>query len=321
MSPRSTAKPEPNPVAKRPILRVTRYDLVFASLLAIVLGTLVIVLVLTLLWISNRLPKPELAAAMELVEMPGGSPEGFAGETGLDVDSPGDISEDPSLGEDPLLSELPDEGLPAEESFDAIVNSADAAVQSAQQVTQNLEVGTVSTGSGGSSTGSGRKALGLGPGKSGFPREQRWFVRFSEGGTLGEYSRQLDYFGIELGALLPGGRMIYLSDVNSDRPKVREATSGADENRLYMTWQGGERRKADIALFRKAGADIGGAIVFHFYPPQTEAMLARLERDYRNRPADQIRRTYFVVRRTGSGFEYAFEVTRQTYFTPGSSGR
>jgi hypothetical protein len=160
----------------------------------------------------------------------------------------------------------------------------------------------------------------MGPGKSGFPREQRWFVRFSEGSTLNEYARQLDFFGIELGALLPGGRMVYLSDVTSDRPKVREATSGADEQRLYMTWQGGERRKADLELFRKAGVDIAGGIVFHFYPPATEAMLARLERDYRNRPADQIRRTYFVVRPGAAAGQYAFEVTRQSYFTPGAAG-
>ena len=144
------------------------------------------------------------------------------------------------------------------------------------------------------------------------PREQRWFVRFGDRGTLSEYARQLDFFGIVLAALLPGGKMVYISQLSKAKPKTRTVTSGSNEKRMYMTWQGGGRRKTDLELFQKVGINVGSGLIFHFYPNKTELMLARLERDYRKRPIKQIRRTYFVVRRKRSAYE--FVVARQSYF-------
>ena len=106
--------------------------------------------------------------------------------------------------------------------------------------------------------------------------------------------------------------MVYLSNLSKDPPTKRTSTTGADETRLYMTWQGGGRRKADVEFFTKAGVDVFDAILFHFYPPETEALLARLEREFANRPVDQIRRTYYVVSPERGG--YQFKVTRQSYF-------
>ena len=54
-----------------------------------------------------------------------------------------------------------------------------------------------------------------------------------EYGLAGEFF----YFKIELGALLRNGKMVYLSNVSSEKPTSRTATSGEDEKRLYMTWQ------------------------------------------------------------------------------------
>ena len=113
-------------------------------------------------------------------------------------------------------------------------------------------------------------------------------------------------------ALLPGGKLTYLSNLSADKPQLRTADSGAGEDRLYFTWQGGGRRMADIELFKKAGVDVGTAPIFHFYPQQAEEQLARLEVDYRKRSTRDIRRTYYSVEPRGPSFQ--FVVTRQAYF-------
>ncbi len=135
-------------------------------------------------------------------------------------------------------------------------------------------------------------------------------MRFAEQSNLNEYARQLDYFGIEFGAVVDG-RMVYVSKLSSPRPTVRTSAGGANEKRLYMTWQGGARKQADLQIFRKAGIEVGSGLMFHFYPKQTEDKLARLELDYRKRVAREIRRTYFAVNRTDDGYE--FKVEHQTY--------
>jgi len=144
------------------------------------------------------------------------------------------------------------------------------------------------------------------------PREQRWFVRFGDRDSLDGYAKQLDAFGIELGALVPGGSIVFLSQMSTKNPKKRTVNTGKGESRLYMTWQGGSRREADIQLFRRIGVNAAGGVIFHFYPKKTEQQLARLEFNHAQRSADQIRRTYFVVRRKGP--DYEFVVTKQSYF-------
>lgn len=79
-----------------------------------------------------------------------------------------------------------------------------------------------------------------------------------------------------------------------------------------MTWQGGTRQRADLQIFRKANINVGAGTIFHFYPPKIESMLARLERDFKNKPVTQIRRTYFIVRLNNGAYE--FLVSRQIYF-------
>jgi len=130
--------------------------------------------------------------------------------------------------------------------------------------------------------------------------------------NLDEYARQLDFFGIEFGAIVDG-KLVYLSKLASPSPIVRTAAGGADEKRLYMTWQGGSRKQADLQLFQKAGIAVGNGVIFQFYPKDTEDRLARLELAYRSRRANDIRRTYFTVQRIAGGGGYEFTVAHQTY--------
>jgi len=285
---------------KPPVITVTQYDKVAAGLIAIVVGLGLTVLALSVLWATNR-PAPRMEAVpVELIELPGGSLDGTPDET-LKVESPADVSDDPSVSENEQETEIV-------EMKEVVLELSD---QMAEIASEQYETEVEDSGKAGSATGTGRQALGMGDGVSGLPREQRWYVRFSDQGSLNQYASQLDFFGIELGALLPSGEIVYVSNLAASSPTKRVTKSGKNEQRLYFTWNGGQRRQADFKLFQKVGVNASGAIIFHFYPKNTENLLAQLELKYANRKYDEIRRTYFVVRSNGRGYE--FVVTRQTY--------
>lgn len=293
---------EPKPVSTSPVLKETGFDLGMASIIAGVFGLVALFVWLTVVWMTNRPPEIDTTVPVELVEMPGGVEDGLPDDS-LKVESPEDVSDDPSLAE--FESDEPE----VEEMLDNVLELADQANNQAQE---QFEQDIRNAGKVGSATGTGRRPLGAGPGERGLPREQRWFISFAQGGTLAQYAAQLDFFGIELGALLPDGRLIYLSKLTQAVPKSTIKTSGKDEKRLYMTWNGGSLKQGDVQLFRKANIDVTGGILFHFYPKKTEQMLARLELEAAGRPVAEIRRTYFVVRQKSPGYE--FVVTRQTFF-------
>jgi hypothetical protein len=286
-----------------PVLRETLYDRVSSWTIALFAGLAVMCFSVVALWITSRLPKPPQAVPVEMVELPGGVEDGSPDET-LRVDSP-----EPETP-DAAPAEMPAEQTEIAETLETVVELSESATQ---QVQQQFDTGVQNTGKAGSAKGTGKKGLGIGPGIGGLPREQRWFVRFGDRAGVDQYAKQLEFFGIELGALLPDGRLAYLSKLTDPVPTVRYAAGGAGEQRLYMTWQGGERRGADVDLFRRANVEVRpDTVIFHFYPKKTESMLAQLELGYRGRPLKQIRRTYFAVEGAERG--YQFVVVRQVYF-------
>jgi len=289
-----------------PVLRVTSYEQVSSGLIASISVLIVIVGVLGFAWFATRTKPEPPAIPVEFVEFPGGSEDGSVDET-LRVDSP--LPEIPDASPGDVVSDTSE----IEQSLDTVVDLAqDVATQEVMtlQTERQFGLGTQNAGKPGSASGTGRRALGSGPGLRGFPREQRWYVRFSEQQSLDEYAKQFDFFGIEIGAIV-GGKLMYVSKLSSPQPQVRTSTSGADEKRLYMTWQGGSRKQADLQLFRRAGIEVGTGAIFHFYPKPAEDQLARLEFEFKKRQAADIRRTYFAVVRADKG--YAFNVERQTY--------
>lgn len=308
-----------------PQIALTQHDKVSSGLLAVcmLLGTLTVLLITA--WIANMLPSPKLPPPVTLLEEdPGGDPNGFIdgtpGET-LALGSPDADPNDPAMAE---AEALPDTAEVSAESLDAVADVSDASELSSEMAASDSLDGPVANqkfamapvirarpGSPfGKEGGTGRPPLGSGSGKGGFPREMRWFVKFTERGTLDEYAAQLEFFGIELGALMPDGKLLLVSKLNTPKPTVRTVTNGQEEKRLYFTWKGGTRKGVDLEILKKAGVDASNALVMHFYPPQTENQLAVLERQYKNREASKIKRTYFSVRSATQGFE--FTITSQT---------
>jgi hypothetical protein len=299
----STKSPEP-PIRSRsqhlPHTQVSRYDLTSAALIAGVAVTLATLLTLIAIWLANLRP-PNVVLNPIMAAGDGGWEDGDPNET-LDVESPEDPSDDPSLANDQSdVTEIM-------EITEPIVEFAETA---AQLVEPNEFTDSMDSGNPGSAEGTGGRPLGSGgPGRGGAKRENRWYVQFADRGNLDSYAKQLDFFKIELGALFRAEeRLVYIKSLSSAKPPTREVKTGENEKRLFMNWQGGDRIEADRELFAKAGIDASTATILHFYPPETENAMARLEVDYAGRQPQEIRKTYFQVRKAGSGYE--FYVTNQ----------
>jgi len=289
------------PKIHEPVLSVTRYDRLSAGVISLVIALGIGVFGVVSWWLSTRPAQQEYLVPLEIVHLPGGFEDGVEGETLL-VESPDDPAEDAAPADTPQIadfSQLPENVVefsthPVRQQADAVFFSFDAPM-----------------GRPGSAHGTGHRPLGSGGGEGGIPAEQRWFIRYGDESSLKEYASQLDFFGIELGALLPTGELIYLSHFTAPHPMLRRTRSGKDEQRLMMTWQGGGRKAADLKLFSNAGVPVDRAIFLHFYPPAVEQQLLIKEFQYHRRRAQEIRRTYFLVTKSEDGFDLT--VTRQTY--------
>jgi hypothetical protein len=270
---------------------------------------------LFLVWDSFRPHVAKLQQPIEVIPDESGGIENGSPTESLKLEGTGPERADATPGE--VSDDSRPEVMEVLQSVSLEAASADAAgaVTAGSSDQLQLDTAPVASPKGGFALGTGTKpALGGGPGsKGGWPRHQRWYVYFPDEGSLSTYTKQLDYFGIELGALMPDQTMTYLSQFSDAKPTARTAANGEGEKRLFFTWQGGKRRDADVQLFTKAGVPIGpDTIIFHFYPPATENMLAVKEKAYRDRPVRQIRRTFFSVIPSAGGYD--FEVTRQVYY-------
>ncbi|MEZ6044771.1 MAG: hypothetical protein R3C11_04155 [Planctomycetaceae bacterium] len=202
----------------------------------------------------------------EPMTLAGGELDGAIDET-LKVESPEDVTDDPSE------ADLPSEETQVLETLETVVELTDNASQFVQEQVQDQ---SESTGKPGSADGSGRPALGEGGGEGAISRAQRWVVRFGDKDTLEEYANQLDFFGIELGALMANqGEVVYVSKMSASSPTVRRKKISKEEQRLYMTWQDEGRRKSDAELLKKAGVNADNVPILHFYPAATENKLGR----------------------------------------------
>lgn len=278
-----------------PVMKVNSFDRLSAGMISFVFGLILVVVAIVIWWFTTRPPRTQFLTPMEMVEV-GGEEDGVPDET-LQLESPEDPTENPSPT-DELMEETE-----LTEFVEDVVELADNATQ------QVNAIPVTKPGNPGSAVGTGRARLGNGPGNA-VPNEERWYIKYSDKTSVDEYAKQLDFFGIEMGALLPSGQLVLMSNMSTS-PKKTVKSSGKGESRLYMTWQAGNRKAADETLFKKIGVDVSNAILFHFYPKKTEQMLLQLEYEYKKRKASEIRRTYFVAAKKGSGFQ--FVVTKQTY--------
>jgi hypothetical protein len=126
------------------------------------------------------------------------------------------------------------------------------------------------------------------------------------------YARQLDFFKIELGVLLPNNKIVYAYNLAKPKPDTRIVSNpAANERRYYLTWRNGEMQQADRELLVRAGVDVGDSLVLKFLPRAIEANLIALETSYAGGDAKRIRKTRFAVQADGAG--YKFFVLEQSF--------
>lgn len=276
-----------------PVMRETKYEIATAAQIAIAVALGAFAAFLIAVWLSNLIPTVDIVDVV-MTSGDGGFEDGDPDES-LDVESIEDPTDDPSVSNDQDMTQL-------EEITEQVMTLS----ENASAITQPNEYTDPNAGGNpGSAEGTGGRPLGTGgKGRGGTKREQRWVVEFADKGNLKSYARQLDFFNIEIGCAFKDGRIFYASQL-SGSPVKREARLNSDDKRLYMNWQGGERIKADLELLAKAGVPSPeSGTVLHFYDPATEQIMARVEMEYAGKPIEQIRRTYFQVRRAGSGYEF-----------------
>ena len=271
-------------------LQVSPYERVASMLLSLLTLVGLTVAILFILWLTSQIFANQAAVPVVMEDI--GTGEGPLGG-GMEMDAP--MMEE-------LGQQMEDE--PAVEEMLAAV--ADA-VATQQALLEDPALTEAIMGGRGGSTGDGRvPGVGGGPGGSG--RARHWEVRFFEGNTLNTYARQLDYFGIELGVLMPDNKVIYATNLSKDRPTTR--TGPADqERRYYLTWRTGELQQADRALLQKANVEAQGRLILKFLPQELEGRLAGMEKARAGN--ETVRATFFGVVPEGSG--YKFYIVDQSY--------
>jgi hypothetical protein len=272
-----------------PELKPTRHDQVTSGMIcAVVVLTLLIAAMLLAEIPEQKEPAQQIPFVM--VELP--TDEETGETTSPELESPsGEVVE-------AAIAEVPRNSIDLSELLETVIELSDVASANVEAALDGKAVPVRD-----------RKPRIGGDGQSGIPRDQRWFVKFSES-SLEEYARQLDFFRIELGALFPDGRLVLIREVSGD-PTMRTLRTGKGQDRLYMRWRGGQRLESDRDLFAKAGVDASSATILHFYDAELEKLLVKVEVGYRQFEERNIRRTYFNVRKDGDG--YSFQVSSQSY--------
>jgi hypothetical protein len=157
---------------------------------------------------------------------------------------------------------------------------------------------------------SGAKAEGAAAALPGQGVERHWEIHFPKGNTIENYSKQLDFFGIELGMLIPDNKVLYAFNLSKLKPDTRVGPVDT-ENRYYLSWARGDLSEADRELYTAAGVDPKDYVILEFLPPQIEKLFADLEKSYAGDKADKVQKTRFGIRRKGEGYEIF--VMEQTY--------
>ena len=284
-------------------LSVSAYDRVASLLLSLLVLVGAAVLCLFVGWLSSNIFHYQKAVPVVIEELAsGGGYENGVGTEGQHIEAP---TESDIAAESDIMEEAPTDTLSA--VVDAAASSDGTIDRFDMQFARGERTGGRSEG-----TGNIRPRESAVGSAAAWHRRTDWEVRFPPGNTVETYAKQLDFFGIELGVFGSANDVTYISKLSQPKPAMRTGPRSA-EQRKYMTWSRGDLDQADKELLRLAGIpNIEGRTIFKFLPPSVETQLTTLERQYKNRPAKDIRRTRFGVKPEGNGF--AFFVTDQTYY-------
>ena len=290
----------------RAALRVSSYDRVASMLVALLILIGSSVTLMFLVWFSNRVHTSQVAVPVVIDEL-GTGEGGPAGGGGTDLDQPAanEVVQETNLRQPELKETLSMVASAVQDRADLLDDPA--MIDRANPGRGGGTGGGIGTGRGagigpGTGTGAG------GDGSRGPPR--RWELRFPRDNTLEAYAKQLDFFGIELGVLLPGNKVQYAYNLSKAQPDQRTGAADQDK-RYYLTWRRGELEQADRELLARAKVDCQDRLILKFLPVEIEKLLASLAKARAGNSAAGVPTTVFGLRAEGNG--YAFYVIEQTF--------
>ena len=262
-NPCPTRRADGSAALKEPVLGVTRYDRFTSVLMTLILVLSVFTLGFGAVWLVNhKIVHPTSSPKVVLVGIPdvGGGDDQFGQ---LDPEQYGADYGSPDHPTDSTPQEFALESESLQETVKTLLGAVTTAVDMPDLLVEPvITSATRPWGNPRSLNTNGR--LGIGKGKFvGVRRQDRWEISFDPGQTEKEYARQLDHFGVELGAIV-NGELYLASQLASDKPVVRAVANPNQEKRLYFSWRGGSRRQADVNLLRKAGVPLGDGVVMCF---------------------------------------------------------
>lgn len=278
-------------VASAAELRTDPYESVASLILSLLMMFGLVVIALLTIWLSSKIFIRRPPALVTIADVEGGGGDG--GEPG------GTQLEEPSAEDFAGEADLP---ITEVTNTLALVAQTVATTEMPELSFDDAPSGKRGLGSYG--TGGGRGGgSGSGSGGPGISREKRWEIQFIEGSTIETYAEQLDFFKIELAAIVKNAEVVFAWNFTQPTPSTR-AGSLENDKRLYFTWRQGALRQADRELMRRAGVTDSKGVILQFYSPELENQLAHLEKNYRGLDAIKIRKTRFSVRQLSSGYEF-----------------
>jgi len=258
--------------------------------LFVLLGT--IVLVMLAVWLSSGV-RFNVPAKVTLAQPAGG------GSPGAGADA-----------ERPLEEVNSDENIVREVRIEQTLHTVGDVVASQAAAFESLTAGTRGGGTGDGPSDRDNRGPGPSDGPTAAAQLPAWEVHFNAS-SLELYAAQLDFFGIELGAIGGGKTTVdYAARLSEPAPVTRSAP-GSAEQRRYLVWRKGPLAAADKSLLEKAKIDTTGRIILQFLPAEVEVRMTELEIAFAGKQPGEIRRTVFGVK--GSGGQYEFYVVEQDH--------
>lgn len=279
-------------------LKTSRFDVVRSLLMAFLLFIGVFVLMLFIVWLTRQFEfkAAEFPPIVEEAAGRGENAEGFE----RDFEPPGAEEVEDLL--EPTL----------EDTLEAVTDTVSTVAASLDTMNTDAPASTVGTGMGDS-----RPPGPMGEGEDIVPRFERWTLKFAAP-DVDAYAKQLDFYGIELGAIGGGVQGVDIASNLGGAPRTRRVDSQhEDAKRLYFRWTSANRlAQFDQQLLQKAGVQLGSnRIWMQFIPQNLENELAHRELDYArengHESVTEIAKTVFESNAEGSG--YQFEVIEQRY--------
>lgn len=280
--------------AERGEISVTTYDRISSFLLSSAMFTGILVGLLFLLWITSGVSQESRAEPLPRIERQVGS-------EAIGIDKQFEIPGDEEVQE--LLEPTVESSIQA---ITEAVSSAPASILAVESNHQNRTSGD-----------SGNAPRAAGPGEDTsetVPRYERWKLKFAAK-NIKDYSRQLDFYGIELAAIGGGIPGVDYAWELSGKPRTRNEQS-KDDQRLYFMWTAsGPLATYDRQLLSKAGVALTDRHLIKLIPEDLETSLAKIELEHAREngitEVQQIARTVFESVPSDGG--YRFAVIEQNY--------